>query len=65
MVKAVLLPFKGKIIYEGVFQSYSLIFGPEYRKSFNQAYQTAKFNSGIIESLPFHSKEEKKTIVRD
>jgi len=60
MVKVVLLPFKGKIIYDGIFQPYSIIFGKNYRKRINQAYQGAKFNSGIIESLPFDGKTERK-----
>lgn len=59
MVQAVLLPFKGKIIYDGILSSYSIFFGSGYRKSLNDAYQEAKFRFGIIESLPFIEEEKK------
>jgi hypothetical protein len=52
LVKAVLLPFKGRIIYDGLFQGYaSIFFGPGIRGSLNEAYQRAKQNGRIIESL--------------
>lgn len=51
MVKAVLLPFKGRIIYDGLLMSYSIYFGPGFRGSFNESYQRAKQRGGIIENL--------------
>ncbi|MGD2248116.1 MAG: hypothetical protein PVF58_06890 [Candidatus Methanofastidiosia archaeon] len=56
MAEAVLLPFKEKIIYDGLLYWYSLTFGSEYCKSFNDTYQKAKFECGIITSLPFSKK---------
>jgi hypothetical protein len=52
LVKAVLLPFKGRIVYDGLFHGYgSIFFGPGIRGSLNEAYQRAKQNGRIIESL--------------
>jgi len=51
LVKAMLLPFKGRIIYDGVFQTYAISFGAGIRGSLNEAYQTAKQAGKIIESL--------------
>jgi hypothetical protein len=52
LVKTILLPFKGKIIYDGLFQSHlGLFFGPGIRGSLNESYQRAKQNGRIIESL--------------
>jgi hypothetical protein len=52
LVKTVLLPFKGRIIYDGLFEGYaSIIFGPGIRGNLNEAYQRAKQNGRVIESL--------------
>ncbi len=53
MVEAVLLPFKNKIIYDGILIPYRITFGSGIRHSFNDAYQEAKSRFGIITSLPF------------
>lgn len=59
LVETVLLPFKGKIIYDGVVHLYSFQFGRNVRSSFKDVYQRAKFRVGIVESLPFSEKGEK------
>lgn len=51
-VRAVLLPFKGKIVYDGLLTISSLIFGGNIRRSLNASYQEAKARYGIITSLP-------------
>lgn len=52
LVKAALLPFKGRIIYDGLFEGYaSIFFGPGIRSSLNETYQRAKQNGRIIESF--------------
>jgi len=51
LVDAVLLPFKGKIIYDGLVSSTNLSFGGNYRRSINDLYQEAKSRFGIITSL--------------
>lgn len=53
MVEAVLLPFKGKIIYDGMLMPYNVRFGSGYRSSFNESYRQGKAKYGIITSLPF------------
>ena len=52
MVKGVLLPMNGRIIYDGLLESYSISFGPGIRKSLNKAFKQARESSGIITSLP-------------
>jgi hypothetical protein len=59
MVWTVLLPFKGKIIYDGLLFARNVLFGSGYRESFNDTYQEAKFRFGIIESLPFQEERKK------
>jgi hypothetical protein len=51
-LKAVLLPFKGQIIYDGVLVSYTVRFGPGYRRDLKETYQEAKARFGIITTLP-------------
>lgn len=50
-VKAVLLPFKGKIIYDGMFNSYSVYFGGHYTADLKERYLVAKQNNRIVESF--------------
>ncbi|MGK7877940.1 MAG: hypothetical protein AB4426_32920 [Xenococcaceae cyanobacterium] len=57
MVEAVLLPFKDKIIYDGILSLYSLYFGGGIRQSLNDAYNEAKARFGIITSLTFPEEE--------
>jgi hypothetical protein len=51
MVQAVLLPFKGKIIYDGMMSSYNIYFGSGIRSDLNEAYMAAKQNDRIITTL--------------
>ena len=57
MVEAVLLPFKGKIIYDGFLMPYNVRFGGGYKSSFNDQLKEAKAKYGIVTSLPFDGKE--------
>lgn len=52
-LKAVLLPFKGQIIYDGILNSYPVSFGPGIRQDLKERYQEAKARFGIITSLPW------------
>jgi hypothetical protein len=51
MVKTVLLPFKGKIIYDGVLTGYNVLFGGGIRSGLNDVYLAAKQNDRIITTL--------------
>ena len=53
MVDAVILPFKGKIIYDGLIHIYRITIGPTMRKNMNEEYKSSKEKYGIITSLPF------------
>ncbi|MDM8527464.1 hypothetical protein QUF58_04560 [Anaerolineales bacterium HSG24] len=48
LVHTALLPFKGKIIYDGVISPYSISFGSGIRGNINEAYQRAKQNKRLI-----------------
>lgn len=51
MVEAVLLPFKGQIIYDGLLQGYNVSFGGGIRSSLNHTYAVAKQKERIITIL--------------
>lgn len=55
MTKAILLPFQGKIIYDGVLLSAPVSFGPGIRGAMNASYQAAKDRQGIVTSLPIET----------
>ena len=50
-VKAVLLPFKGKIIYDGLLERYNIYFGGGISNDLKEVYLAAKQNAKIIETL--------------
>ncbi len=56
MVEAVLLPFQGMIIYDGLFSSYPLVIGRNIQANLNHVYQVAKQKERIIVSLDPESK---------
>jgi len=51
MVQGVLLPFKGKIVYDGVLKGYNVIFGGGIRSGLKEEYMAAKQNERIITTL--------------
>ncbi|GIX41730.1 MAG: hypothetical protein KatS3mg129_1463 [Leptospiraceae bacterium] len=63
LVEAVLLPFKDKIIYDSMLEPYPFVFGRGIRKNFNDFYEKAKLNFGIITSLPFTNQKVQKSDV--
>lgn len=50
-LQAALLPFKDKIIYDGVISFYNIILGPGYRRSLMADYKQAEAQYGIIASF--------------
>ena len=55
-VNTFLLPFKGKIIYDGLFGSRNIHFGGGIKRSLKETYMRAKQNNSIIESLEISKK---------
>jgi hypothetical protein len=51
MVKTVILPFNGQIIFDGLLAGYSMSFGRGIQRSLNEAYNVAKSRPGIITSF--------------
>ena len=52
LTETVLLPYKDKIVYDGLMNTFNLSFGPGIRRSLNESYQEAKARHGIVTSLP-------------
>ncbi len=50
-VEAILLPFKGQIIYDGLLSGYNVHFGGGYRRDLNHTYAVAKAKDRIIATL--------------
>ncbi len=66
LVKTVLLPFKGRIIHDGLLQSSSMYFGSGIRENLKEIYMAAKQNDRIVESLEpggFSAGEKSKRLV--
>jgi len=64
LIESVLLPFKGKIIYDGLVNAYSVKFSSNMKKEIKENYLKAKSKFGLITSLPF-SEDEKEWDKRD
>lgn len=52
LCKAVLLPFKGQIVYDGLLAGYNITFGSGIRRRLRDSYEEAKERQGIITTLP-------------
>lgn len=52
LTDTVLLPFKGKIVYDGLINRYSISFGGGVRRLLNEGFKEAKARQGIVTSLP-------------
>lgn len=52
LTQTVLLPFKGRIVYDGLLSSYNVSFGPGIRRNLNEDFKTAKVRHGVVTSLP-------------
>jgi hypothetical protein len=52
LTQTVLLPFKDKIVYDGLLNTYRISFGPGIRRSLNESFKEAKARHGIVTSLP-------------
>jgi hypothetical protein len=50
-IKTVLLPFQGKIVYDGLMQGYNVFFGSGIKSSLKEEYMKAKQNGRIITAL--------------
>ena len=61
-VKAVLLPFKGRVIYDGFLQSYNVHFGGGMKRSLKETYMRAKQNEKIIHTLEEDQITDHKTV---
>ncbi len=52
MIKTTLLPFKGRIVYDGLVSAYNITFGAGIRRRLDEEYKEAKEGSGIVTTLP-------------
>jgi hypothetical protein len=53
LIQTVLLPFQGKIVYDGLLSGFNLTFGGGIKRMLNETHKQAKAEYGIITSLPF------------
>lgn len=51
LTECLLLPFRGRIVYDGLMNSFNLSFGPGIRRSLSESYQKIKRTSGIVTRL--------------
>jgi len=58
MVEAVLLPFRDRIVFDGLLKPYNIRFGGGIKRSLNDAYRLAKERFGIITSLLPEAEED-------
>jgi hypothetical protein len=60
IVETVLLPFKSRIIFDGLISKYRISFGRGSSARFKDSYQQAEARYGVVTSLPFsaESKEQ-------
>jgi Domain of unknown function (DUF6398) len=52
LTQTVLLPFKDRIVYDGLMTSYNVSFGPGIRRNLAEDFKSAKDRHGIVTSLP-------------
>jgi hypothetical protein len=52
LVDGVLLPFKGRIVYDSMLNTYNISFGRGIRRMLNESFKEAKARQGIVTSLP-------------
>lgn len=55
MIDTMLLPFKGCIVYDGLFSTYNISFGGGIKRSFNENYREAKERLGVVTTLPIEA----------
>jgi hypothetical protein len=51
MAETILLPFKDKIVYDSILETYNVSFGRHFRKSIEQEYKELEIKYGIITSF--------------
>jgi hypothetical protein len=67
LVHAVLLPFSGKVVYDGLFRAYKIHFGGGIRGDLKESYMIAKQNNRVIDSFESQpsSKHLKAHVLKD
>lgn len=55
MTQTVLLPFKDRIVYDGLLSSYNITFGGGIKRRLNETFKEAKARHGIVTTLPMSS----------
>ena len=52
MIETTLLPFRGRIVYDGLVNGYNVTFGAGIKRRLGEDYKEAKGRSGVVTSLP-------------
>ena len=59
LVRTVLLPFKGKLVYDGLVNTYGVSYGGGIKRSLNDTYRDAKERLGVVTSLPMKAANDR------
>ncbi len=62
MIKTTLLPFKGRIVYDGLVTGYNIFFGAGIKRRLNASYKEAKERFGVVTSLPIEQDTATKAV---
>lgn len=62
MVETTLLPFKGKIVYDGLVSGDNVSFGAGIKRRLNEQYKEAKERFGVVTSLPMEKATAAKAV---
>jgi hypothetical protein len=65
MAEMILLPFKDKIVYDGIIETYNVLFGRQFRKDIEQEYKEIEIRYGIITSLAAQVPEKKRLTMKN
>jgi hypothetical protein len=52
LTETVLMPFRDRIVYDGLLSTYRVSFGPGIRRSLDERFKEAKARHGIVTALP-------------
>jgi len=58
MTETVFLPFKGKIVYDGLLRTQNISFGGSMKKGMQDSLSVAEAKYGLIKSLPYQAKND-------
>lgn len=65
LVRIILLPYNGRIVYDSLFQRSTIIFDPEAKRSFKEIYLEARIDGRIYTNLEDYYDQKHKSREED